>query len=407
MFNPVSGLKSVLGCAASLFWSGAFIFGFPGVMAPYWKNQFGASQGALGSILFFVLAGAGIFMFLVGKWQEPLGIRRTITAGVIITSVNVLFVSMASSLWMIYAFAFVAGASSCLIYIPSLTCVQRWYPEKRGFVSGAVNITFGLSAGLMSPVFVILMDHLGYHGMILFLGLTSLVWGVFSSRFANVPPIHGAHPEFSDLGNATIKQMHLDKLMSVREIIGSRSFRLLWLSWALQGSTGIAMVSLSTAYGMSNNYPIESAVLILVSFNLASGIMRLLSGMLSDYIGRNLTMSISFMLSGLAYLGLSHSHDLIWMSIFAGLVGFAFATLFTVSAPLVTDCFGIQNFGMVFGMVFTAYGFISGPLGPALSGFILDITNDFSLVFYYLSAFSFLASILILFVRPTLKGSPK
>ncbi len=406
MSDSVSGLRSVLGCAGSLFWSGAFIFGFPGVMAPYWKMNLNASQGAIGSIMFFVLAGAGIFMFSVGKWQEVLGIRRTITIGVVITSLNVLLLNFASDLFIIYVFAFIAGASSCLIYVPSLTCVQRWYPEKRGLVSGAVNITFGLSAGLMSPIFLRLLDSIGYENMIYLLGVVSLVSGTFSSRLAHVPPIVDHTRENNVSATAALRQMNLDVLMTVREITGNRAFRFLWLTWALQGSTGIAMVSLSTAYGISKNYPVESAVMILVAFNLASGSMRLISGVLSDYIGRNLTMSASFILCGMAYLGLLNSNDLIWMCLFSAFIGFAFATLFTVSAPLITDCFGIQNFGAVFGLVFTAYGFFSGPLGPVLSGFILDITRDFSSVFYYLSAFSFIAGILILFVRPVPGSAP-
>ena len=47
--------------------------------------------------------------------------------------------------------------------------------------------------------------------------------------------------------------------------------------------------------------------------------------------------------------------------------------------------FGIEKFGSVFGMVFTAFGFVSGALGPWLSGFLLDITHEnFTLVFFYL-----------------------
>ncbi len=400
MGGGVSGFKSAVGCAGCLFWSGAFIFGFPGVMAPYWKSQFGVSQRAIGLIMFFMLSGTGTFMFLTGKWQEPLGIRRTITIGVIVTSLNVLLLSLSSSIFMIYAFAFIAGASSCLIYIPSLTCVQRWYPEKRGFVSGAVNITFGLSAGLMSPVFVRLTDSLGYHGMLYFIGLVSLLGGVLASRWANVPPVPQSPSRPDDPASQAVKRLGLDRLMTVGETFRNRNFRLLWLCWALQGATGIAMVSLSTAYGISKNYSIESAVIILVAFNLSSGLMRLLSGILSDYIGRNVTMSLSFIFCGLAYIGLLNSDALVSISFFAAVIGFAFATLSTVSAPLITDCFGIQNFGQAFGMVFTAYGFVSGPLGPALSGFLLDITKDFSIVFCYLSAFSFISSVLILFVRP-------
>jgi hypothetical protein len=52
---------------------------------------------------------------------------------------------------------------------------------------------------------------------------------------------------------------------------------------------------------------------------------------------------------------------------------------------MVSDCFGIEKFGPVYGMVFTALGFVSGALCLWLSGFLLDITREnFTLVFFYL-----------------------
>jgi hypothetical protein len=30
----------------------------------------------------------------------------------------------------------------------------------------------------------------------------------------------------------------------------------------------------------------------------------------------------------------------------------------------------------IFGLAFVAYGFVAGPLGPALSGYLLDATGD-------------------------------
>jgi OFA family oxalate/formate antiporter-like MFS transporter len=79
-------------------------------------------------------------------------------------------------------------------------------------------------------------------------------------------------------------------------------------------------------------------------------------------------------------------------SILAAFVGLSHGTLFTVSAPLVYDCFGFKHFGAIFGLVFTAYGFISGLLGPTLSGYLLDITGgDFFIVFLYLGVFCVLS----------------
>jgi len=89
------------------------------------------------------------------------------------------------------------------------------------------------------------------------------------------------------------------------------------------------------------------------------------------------------------------------MTVLAVIIGYAFGTLFAVSAPLAVDCFGIQHFGAIFGLVFTAYGFVAAPLGPSLSGYVLDFTNgDFGLVFGYLGVFCLLSGVAIRLVTP-------
>ena len=78
------------------------------------------------------------------------------------------------------------------------------------------------------------------------------------------------------------------------------------------------------------------------------------------------------------------------------MVGLSFGSLFSVSAPLVADCFGLDHFGAIFGLTFAAYGFLAGPLGPTLSGYLLDLNGDnFVPIFLYLGAFSLLAALSI------------
>ena len=133
------GLLALIGSSAAIFWPGALIFGFPGVMAPLWKNMLGVGRGAIGNIMFFILSAVGIFMFLVGKWQEKLGIRRIMLIGSVICSLSLLIILKVTSLINLYLWAFIIGVSSCFIYIPALTTVQGWFPERRGLVSGIVT----------------------------------------------------------------------------------------------------------------------------------------------------------------------------------------------------------------------------------------------------------------------------
>lgn len=393
------GLSALIGSSCAIFWPGAFIFGFPGVMAGYWRDSFGAGQGAIGGVMFFVLAAVGVFMFLVGKWQEKLGIRNMITIGAMLCGLNVLFLLFANSIFWIYLWAFLNGAASCFVYIPALTTVQRWFPQRRGLVSGIVNLMFGLSAAIMAPVFGVLIQSFGYVGMVQILGPLSLVTGVMAAQFTGAPTVD-SFSNGPSISGATVGVPPTATISSL-QAIRMRTFWVLWLVWALQGAAGIAMVTLSTSYGLSRGYTIKSAVIILTAFNLASGLSRLISGYLSDRIGRKFTMSAAFIVAAFAYFMLPSTESLSILALLAIAIGFAFGSLFAVSAPLVTDCFGINNFAAILGLVFTAYGFLAGPLGSALSGYMLDYTHgNYGLVFGYLGCFCLISSGLIWLVKP-------
>lgn len=393
------GFQALVGSSVAIFWPGAFIFGFPGVMAPYWGRSFGVGHGPIGAIMFFVLAAVGLFMFFVGKWQNRLGIRNLVSVGAVLCSANVLVLLIADSIWWIYLWAFINGAASCFILLPTLTSVQQWFPQKRGLVSGIVNLMFGLSAAIMAPLFGILIERIGYFGMIGILGPISMLTGLVAAQFT-APPASLSIVKVPVL--KTANNVPKNETMTTLQIIKTRNFRLLWFTWALQGAAGISMVTLSTGYGMARGYSLESAIFMLTAFNLASGGSRLISGYLSDKIGRNVTMSLSFGFAALAYFCLPMINSLPMLTLPAILIGFAFGTLFAVSAPLVTDCFGMINFGAVFGLVFTAYGFVAGPLGATLSGYLLDrMDGNYNVVFGYLGCFCAISAALIWSVRPT------
>jgi OFA family oxalate/formate antiporter-like MFS transporter len=162
------------------------------------------------------------------------------------------------------------------------------------------------------------------------------------------------------------------------------------------------MVTLSTSYGLSEGLELGDAVILLMAFNLTNGVSRLVSGYLSDLVGRTRMMGAAFLCAACAYWLMPHLEGLLPWAVLAAVVGFAFGTLFAVSAPLVVDCFGMVHFGTIFGLIFTAYGFVAGALGPWMSGYILDVSGGgFAPVFLLLGGFYFLSAVLISFAAPS------
>ncbi len=156
-------------------------------MAPIWQEMFHVGRAATGITIFFMLAAVGIFMFLVGRWQERYGTRRMIMLGVILTACSSVIVANAASIYMVYAWAFLNGLASCFVYIPALTLVQLWYPEKKGLASGIVSMVFGLSAAIMSPLFGRMLMSMGYYSMNLAIALLTMFIGLVGAYFARAP----------------------------------------------------------------------------------------------------------------------------------------------------------------------------------------------------------------------------
>jgi OFA family oxalate/formate antiporter-like MFS transporter len=267
-----------------------------------------------------------------------------------------------------------------------------------------VSMVFGISAAIVSPLLAEMFSAFGYQLMNLYLAILTLSMGLLGAYFARAPQSWEDAVSARRAGGKAAKQtaqLISARSFSVKESLQMRSFWLLWVTWTFAGAAGVSMTILATEYGLYLGFSLPSAILILTAFNLTNGISRLISGILSDRFGRNQVMSLAFLAAAFAYFLLPWAQALGACTLLAAVVGFSFGTLFSVSAPLVADCFGLEHFGAVFGLTFAAYGFVAGPLGPTLSGYLLDMTGDnFFLVFLYLGVFCLIASLCIRLVVP-------
>jgi len=396
--QPASGgLPALAASCLAIFWPGAFIFGFPGVMAHHWQQALQVDRAAIGGTLFFVLAAAGIAMFLTGRLMRRFGPARLTAFSGLLCGFSAFLVAYADNIQAVYIWAFLVGASSAFIYLPALTVVQTWFPHRRGLVSGLVNMVFALSAAIMAPLFSTGLELYGYRLTAVAAGVIALVSGLGAAPFMRLAGAGLDRPSAKEAPAVSVP---------TREALRTRSFWFLWLVWVLAGGAGIAMVTLAAQFGLSRGLPLTKAVLLLTAFNLTNGLGRLVSGYLSDFIGRSRTICLAFILAGMAYLLMPHMKGLGAWSFLAALVGFGFGTQFAVAAPLISECFGMRNFADIFGLLFTGYGFLAGMAGPWFSGFLLDLfPGNFQLVFICLACFFFISAVLILFTHPNPQNS--
>ncbi len=369
----------------ALFFPGAFIFGFPGVMAGHWQAFFHVNKAQIGRLMFYVLAGTGCSMYLAGKLMEKICPRLVILGGSLACSSAMIFAAQVSSMSQVYMWAFAEGFFCGFVYIPCLGVFQGIFPENKGLVTGMLNLTFGGAAAVMSPVFAWLLLSYGYGMSCYAAGSVSVVTGSAAFFLMGNMKVKTGKSGFS------IPQLSFIKTLKLP------SFWFLWSVWALAGASGISLIVLASSFGKHLGYGIRQYVYILTAFNVLNGIGRIICGRLADMYSKQKIMAFIFSMAGFAYIAMPYSGNIYSASFLACFVGLAFGGLFTVSAPLVTEVFGLENFGRIFGLVFTAYGFLAGFLGPWMSGMILDATDsDFRIVFAIFAVFYFVSSFLIM-----------
>ena len=400
------GWFAVFACAVTTFNSGALFFGYPGIVTEYWAELFNAGSGETGWIMTFALLGVGTFTLVTGFIHEKIGTRISFTIGSCILIFCMLFANFASSIPQIYIWGFLNGAGTGFIYGPSLTTVQHWFPHKRGLATGIVNLVFGTAAAIMSPLYSFLLNNVGYEKMNYIAVVMLIVLNGIGIGFAEIPEKARLSDEQRE-GHLKIKEKVRQQTegkgpslavepKTVPQALRTWRFWAIWLCWAFVGAAGISMVSHGSGFASAAGV---SSVVVITAFNLTNGISRIVAGSVSDLIGRRVTACTAFILGCIGYAVLPFCSNIVLISVLAAFVGFSFGTLFAISSPLVSDIFGIKYYSSIFSLIFTAYGFISGVAGPALTGIIITSTGGYTVPFLMLAAFCLISAVLILTAR--------
>lgn len=398
---------AVMGCCLGTFWSGSMAFGYPGVVGTYWQQKFHVGAGATGTVVTFMLLALAASMFFSGKIHMKIGMRKCLLISTVFTVIAMFILINAKNIYMVYVWAFVVNIGCSFIYGPGLATVQQWFPHRRGLVSGLLNLIFGISAAIMSPIWNHMLDTIGYEQLNYILIICLIVTNLVAMIFAEVPDRtklteeeRTAHDqllaELAEKAKST-KSGAVSADLSLKEALQTKAFWLIWFIWVFMGAAGISMVSLSKSYAIFLGL---SGVIILTTFNITNGIGRIIAGALTDVIGGPTTGFIAFIITAVGYFMLPHVNGLVAVSVFAAFVGFGLGTLFTITPPMASGIFGLKYFGVIFGVIFTAYGFIAGILGPAISGYVLDYTHgNYTFVFNYLAVFALIGAALIMTLK--------
>ncbi len=318
------------------------------------------------SIAIFVFAFTTIFS---GRLQDRIGPRIVTTIGGILYGAGLLVASQATSLPVLYlGYGVLSGIGVGFVYVCPLSTCLKWFPEKKGFITGIAVGAFGAGSLVFKSVIVRSLAARGVSDTFFFLGLLYMVIVITGAQFLRVPGSAGA----TDRGTKPLGKALPTAGYGVGQMVRTKTFGSIWIVYLLACMPGLLVIGLAKDIGVElvglSAVAAANSVSVIALFN-ASG--RIFWGSLSDRAGRVKVLYWMFGLTALSLIALSllTASAVVFYASLAG-IAFNFGGFLAVFPALTGDYFGLENVGANYGVVYQAYGFAAllGPLVEGLAG---------------------------------------
>ena len=286
----------------------------------------------------------------------------------------------------------IGGAGIGLGYVTPVATVAKWFPDRKGLVTGIVVMGFGVGALLLSKGLApLLVLQAGQDLSLVFVWLGVIFACVLlpCSFFLSNPP----EPERAEASPGAAAAAPADEPESVWPYLRSSAFVILWIVFFFNIAAGISVISfqselLQEVWGLSDT-SLEPAVLaeygatLIAVSSLCNGIGRLFWGLLSDRIGRVAVFRI-LLASQMVVFGILMTETNPW--IFSALVCYVllcFGGGFATMPSFVLDVFGPKKMSTIYGAILTAWA-AAGIAGPVYVGYLKDVYPDRAVLYCFL-----------------------
>ena len=321
-----------------------------------------------------------IMMVPAGRMQDKYGPRLVATLGGILCGIGFIIASLGQSITgLVIGFGILAGAGIGCGYASATPPAVKWFPPARtGLIAGLVVAGFGLASVYIAPLANYLLSGFGIQSTFLILGIAFLIAVVILSQLLKNPP-----PGYKPAGNpAPAKAGSAPKAPAAAadyewtEMIRTPQFFLLWIMYVFAAGAGLMIIG-KLAKIVDLQAGIKAGFIFVAMLAVGNAAGRVIAGVLSDKIGRTWTMFAVFVFQAVLMFLLRGLDTYSTLFLASVLIGFNYGANLSVFPSATKDYFGLKNFGVNYGFVFTAWG-VGGILGPMLSGLIFDSSKNFN-----------------------------
>lgn len=310
-------------------------------------------------------------MILAGKCQDKFGPRLTAFIGGILVGIGFLLISQSTSYttWIL-GFGVLAGTGIGFGYSSATPPALKWFPpSKTGLIAGLVVSGFGLASVYIAPLSEYLLKVWGLQSSMLFFGIAFFVV-VCGLATQLVNPPHGYVPgklaayeatatERAQNVQKTIKAISTERDFTPGEMLKTPTFYLLWFIYFIGAGAGLMVIS--SVAGMAKKSMGEAAFVAVAILAIGNAAGRIIAGLLSDKIGRRMTLFIMLtfqavlMFISIPIVGSANTTGIV-LVVLATLIGFNYGTNLSLFPSFTKDLYGLKNFGINYGILFTAWG---------------------------------------------------
>jgi len=317
-----------------------------------------------------------VAMIFAGRIQDKLSPRVTAIIGGVLTGVGLMVISQSNALsaWIL-GFGVLTGLGLGFGYASATPPAIKWFPgSKTGMIAGIVVAGFGLASVYIAPLANYLIAQFGLSQAMLIFGTAFLaVVCLLAMRLVNPPADYVPAETTTKSGAPTAKPAKLIDF-SPLETLQTGAFWKLWFMYFV--GAGAALIIIGGVAGMAKQSMGDLAWIVVALMAVGNASGRIVAGVLSDKIGRTQTLLIMMtaqaaVIFSLLFIGESQAVLLVTA---ASLIGFNYGTNLSLFPSATKDYFGLKNFGINYGLVFSAWG-VGGFIFPRVSQMIVAQTG--------------------------------
>jgi OFA family oxalate/formate antiporter-like MFS transporter len=326
------------------------------------------------TISIFVL---GIAAFFGGLWLNRKGPLIVGVTGGALYGLGVFLASFsANKLWWLYlSYGLIGGVGLGFAYIVPVAVLVKWFPDRRGLITGIAVGGFGAGALITAPLATRLIQTVGVLNTFAYLGIAYLVVTVVAGLFMHNPP-DGWRPQ-GWAPTPSLASQRAGHDYSLSEALGTWQWYALWLLLFLNTCAGISIISQEAPIFQELTSVTAVAAAGLVGLaSIGNAVGRVFWAWVSDLITRRATFVIMFALQAILFWFFPNITTVSLMTIVTFVVLMCYGGGFGTMPAFTADYFGSSNVGPIYGLRLTAWGCASA-FGPLLIAHMREVSGSY------------------------------